>query len=163
MKFSLKTFLLTIFIIAEMAALSAFASVVPPVINSTENTPELSTMLRPRVSISFTIARRRDCMGFGICVWEASITWERNGVNGVIYADDAVKNRMIIEIDKTKGISYEVYEKYFQSGMFFMEDDSPVPSEVLAGLGIKGPRTIPAGKHPVTERSGILYVSVPVN
>lgn len=163
MKFSLKTFLLTFFIIAELAALSAFASVVPSPTHSKDNTPELSTMLKPRVNISFTIARRRDCMGFGICLWDVSVTFERNGANGVIYTDDAVKNRLIIEIDKTKGISYEVYEKYFRSGVFIMEDDSPVPAEILAGLGIKGARTIPAGKHPVTERSGILYVSVPVN
>ncbi len=162
MKFSLKTFLITIFIIAEFAAVNAFASVVPPLTNSTDNTAELSTMLKPRVTISFTIARRRDCQGFGICKWDASITFERNGANGVIYTDDAVKNRLIIEIDKTKGISYEVYEKYFSSGVFVMEDDSPVPAEILAGLGIKGSRTITAGKHPVTERSGILYVSVPV-
>ena len=162
MNFSLKSILITIFLLAEITALHTIAAAIPAFTRSAESTPEWRPLLKPRVTISFTIARRRDCLGFGICQWEGSVTLERNGASGVIYTDDVVKNRLIIEIDKTKGVSSEVYEKYFRSGVFLMEDDAPVPASILTGLGIKGPRTIPAGKHPVSERSGILYVSLPV-
>lgn len=164
MNFSLKTFLITVFLLGEVAAMSALAL---PSCNENfvkENSETaVEPTLRPTVTITFTIARRRDCLGFGICKWDASVTIERNSsATGIMYVDPASRNRLIIEINKNSGITAECYDKFFKAGVFLMEDESPVPGEYLKELGLSGSKTILSGKHPVTERNGILYVSVPI-
>ncbi len=157
MKFSFKKFLLVTFILIECTTLAVFSSVescTPPV---TEG-----IFLRPRVTITFTIARRRDCEGFGICDWQIEITMLRaNSCTATLTTDDTNRNNLVLEIDKSKGVLPETYSRYFQSGTFLMEDESPVPAEILKQLGIPGPRTLLAGKHKTTEKNGIIYVSIP--
>ena len=65
-------------------------------------------------------------------------------------------------VDKLRGISTESYKKYFSNGVFMMEDDCPIPNEIVSSLGLIGSKTLVAGKHSVIERSGILYISIPV-
>ena len=160
MKITLKKFLLFSFILLEFVSAMAFASASPvpvPVV------PDASSLLRTKVSVSFIIARRRDCEGFGICNLEIAVSLERsNSCSGAMYLDDFNKSIMVLEIDKLRGVSAETYKKYFSSGTFLMEDDSPIPSEVMSSLGLIGSKTLVAGKHRVTERNGILFVSIPV-
>jgi len=119
--------------------------------------------IKPRVSISFVIARRRDCLGFGICDLSFEIiSGKVNAGTGVLYTDPASRNMIVLEIDKSKDISSESYEKYFASGVFVMEDDFPIPGDILAEMGIKGTLTMRSGNHRITEKNGILYVSIPV-
>lgn len=159
MNFSIKKILLTTFIILEVSALFAFSAF--PISIDKGNLGS-SSLLRPKISFSFEIARRRDCLGFGICNWTATITVDRiNSCSGTVYLDEANKNVFVFEIDKAKGISASAYEKYLKSGIFLMEDEVPVPGDVLKALGISGNKTLPAGSHKVTERDGLLYITIP--
>ena len=121
-----------------------------------------SPELRPKVTVTFTIARRRDCEGFGICNWKATFSDLRTNIaTGMMYADDSGKNTFVIEIDKVKGLKGDSYSKYFQSGYFVMEDDAPIPSDILSALGISGSRILLQGRHPVQEKNGQLIVVIP--
>ena len=158
MKISIKKFVLFSFILLEFASAMAFASVPNPTVPVS---PVRTNLLKPRVTLSFTIARARDCMGFGICRPEIAISDEKIGTcPATLYTDDLIKGNLVLEIDKLK-ISADTYKKYFSSGIFLMEDDSPIPSEILNAIGISGKRTFIAGKHKITERSGIMYISIP--
>jgi hypothetical protein len=160
MKINIQKILLLAFFIMDLGAGLVFADV--PKCNSIPMSGD-ETALRIKVSVSFTIARRRDCEGFGICDISVSVTRTApNSATAAIYTDDYNRNILVLEIDKAKGMSLETYKKYFSSGTFVMEDDSPVPAEILNQLGITGSRTMIAGKHRVTEQNGILYVSIPV-
>lgn len=160
MKISIKHFLLFTFILLEVCSVMAFATTTPvciPVV------PDAELSLRTKITISFTIARRRDCEGFGVCDLSVSVSAGKiNSAAGSIYQDDLNKSLMVIEIDKARGISAEAYKKYFSSGVFLMEDDSPVPSEIVQQLGLSGSKTLIAGKHKIVERNGILYITIPV-
>lgn len=158
MNFSLKKILLTTFILLEVSALFAFSAFPMPVEKEAVITP-----MKTKISISFEIARRRDCTGFGICNLTVGISLERvNSCTGSLYADETSRNVFILEINKAQGISAATYDKYFKSGIFVMEDESPIPSEALKEMGITGTRTMLAGNHKVTEKAGILYVAIPV-
>ncbi len=85
-----------------------------------------------------------------------------NKGNGIIYLDDASRNTVVLEINKSTGITVECYNKYFKSGTFLMEDDFPLSSEITGALEISGTKTIPAGKHKIVEKNGVLYVYFPV-
>jgi hypothetical protein len=79
-----------------------------------------------------------------------------------MYVDDYNKSIMVLEIDRAKGLGAETYNKYFSSGTFVMEDDSPVPADLVRQLGLSGSKTLVAGKYKVVEQNGILLVSIPV-
>ena len=107
----------------ELTVFSSFAMVSHPV--SGEGNPDDTYMeFRPKVTISFIIARRRDCLGFGICQLTIDVTTSGkvNGCTGSLYADIVNKGYMIIEIDKNTGIQKESYSKYFGKGKFLMEE-----------------------------------------
>ncbi len=159
MKISIKHFLLFTFILLEVCSVMAFATATPV---CTPVVPNAEFSLKTKITISFTIARRRDCEGFGICDISVSVSGKINSATGSIYQDDLNKSLMVIEIDKARGISAETYKKYFSSGVFLMEDDSPVPSEIVQQLGLTGSKTLVAGKHKIVERNGILFITIPV-
>jgi hypothetical protein len=158
MKISIKKFVLFSFILLEFVSAMAFASTPPapvPVV------PDAASSLRTKVTVSFTIARRRDCDGFGICDWEVTFTFGKiNNCTGSLFVDDYNKSILVLEVDKAKGISAEGYKKYFGSGVFLVEDDSPLPGELVKSLGLIGNKTLIAGKYNVIERNGILTVSL---
>ncbi len=158
MKINFKKTLLSTFILIELTALCSYAAC--PVF--TGNDTPVSTGLRVKVSVSFEIARRRDCSGFGICNFEVGITYSKtNSCVANLYIDETSKNVYVLEIDKAK-VSAANYDKYFKSGYFLMEDEAAVPTEALRTLGTSGTKTMLAGKHLVTERNGFLYVAIPV-
>ena len=158
MKFTIKKFLLFVFVLMEMSLSMVLAKPAEPVAPFTSG-----EFLRPKVSISFTIARRRDCDGFGICDIDISIVMRTlNKENGVLYQDESTRNMLVLEIDKANGITAECYAKYFKSGVFVMEDDFPVSSEITRALEIAGAKTIPAGRHRIIEKNGIISVYLPV-
>jgi len=160
MKFSLKKILLFTFVFLEFTSLYAFTNLE---LSDNKTGNFVTDALRPRITISFEIARRRDCLGFGICNWGVDITILRaNSCVATIYEDEANRNVLILEIDKAKGISPASYEKYFSSGTFLLEDEVPVPGDVLKALAITGSKTMLAGKHKFTERNGLIYISIPV-
>src|SRR4029079_11655619 len=102
MNFSLKKFLLTTFIILEVSAMFAFSAFPKPVKIEDDNPAKLKSI---KVSVSFEIARRRDCLSFGICNLQGGIEVGRiNSCTGVIYTEEASRNMVILEIDKAKGI-----------------------------------------------------------
>lgn len=162
MKFSLKTFLLTTFILLEIAALSAFPG--SPDQGLLEKLPADPVVTTPnKLVIEIYFGRRGDCEGWGIC--KVSIGFERTQANsGIasIYPDKLSKNKLILEIDKARGISAEQYQKYFKSGTFVIEENYPIPSEILRELGLPSGNTILEGKYPVTERNGIIYVTLTI-
>ena len=91
---------------------------------------------KPKVTICFTIARKRDCEGFGICNFHAIVTEGRfNNAVATIYKDDFT-NALVFEIDRYKGLASGAYDQYFKSGYFTMEDDSQVASDILSALGV---------------------------
>lgn len=154
----LKKSILCALVLFEFAALSVTAAIpltpVEPVTNS---------YYRPRVTFSFEIARRRDCTGFGICNLTFEIISNRvNACTGTMYADETSRNTIIIEIDKAKGISAESYSRYFGSGVFVMEDETPLPNDFVKALGLSGTKVLQAGNHKINESNGRLYVAIPV-
>jgi len=160
MNFSLKKILLTTFILLEVSAMFAF-SVFPCPLTKGENT--ITSPVRPKITISFEIARRRDCTGFGICNVSGSIEILRiNSCNATLYADETSRNLLIMEITKSTGISATAYERNFKSGIFVVEDDAPIPSDVLKTLGISGSKSFVAGNYKVTEKDGLLVIAIPI-
>lgn len=158
MKISIKNFFLITFILLEFFSMMAFASAEKNQIYSTPG----SELLRPRISLSFTIARARDCEGFGFCRWTLEVSNGKiNTGNGTMYSDEYSRN-VILEIDKAKGITADCYKKYFSTGTFLMEDDSPLPGEVVKALGLIGTKTLIAGKHRIIESNGLLVITIPV-
>ena len=118
-------------------------------------------VMKPKITISFTIARRRDCEGFGICDWTATVSSRANYCSGTLQADE--NDRYVyLEVIKDKGVSAEGYLKYFSSGFFILEDASPVPADITRSLGIPSGSTIAAGKYLVTEQKGILRVALQI-
>ncbi|MFN5325531.1 MAG: hypothetical protein ACK5C5_11475 [Bacteroidota bacterium] len=111
---------------------------------------------KPKVSICFTIARKRDCEGFGICNFRATLSEGRsNNVIATVTKDD-YSNAIVFEINRTTGLTANAYDRYFKSGFFVMEDDSPVPSDILTDLGISNSAILIQGRYPVVESNGIL-------
>lgn len=161
MKLSFKKFLLFAFVLVEMSLSMVMAAPAEPVICISEGSE--FNLMKPKITISFTIARRRDCDGFGVCDLEVGATLRSgNKGNGILYLDDALRNTLVLEINKSTGITVECYNKYFKTGSFLMEDDFPLSSEITGALEIAGTKTIPAGKHKIVEKNGILYVYFPV-
>ncbi len=160
MNFSFKKILLSTFILLELSALCAFAACPMPF---EKVAPDAVAIPRVKVSISFEIARRRDCTGFGICNFTVGVTIDKvNSCSGALYVDETARNMFVLEVDKAKGISTAAYDKYFKAGSFLMEDEVPVPGDVLKALGVSGSKTLLAGKHKVIEKNGLLFVYIPV-
>jgi hypothetical protein len=159
MRISIKQFLLTLFLACEAVSVSVFAGMPPEPLSCSEKS---KVMLKPKISVSFTIARRRDCEGFGICDFNVTISGRWNGGSGTMQVDDFNSNIILLEVDKGKGITAEAYNKFFRSGTFIMEDDCPIPADMVKSLGLSGTKTLVAGNHKVIERNGLLQVSIPV-
>jgi len=150
-----KTSLFVSLFIIESSCLFAFANQ-PVLLTNTE-----SEVLKPKVTICFTIARKRDCEGFGICNFHAIVTEGRfNNATASVSVDDFT-NSLVIEIDRNKGLTPMAYERYFSSGTFLMEDDSQLPSDLSSELGIDRTVSLTQGKYPITESNGIIRFVVP--
>lgn len=117
--------------------------------------------VKPKVTICFTIARKRDCEGFGICNFHAIVTEGRfNNAVATTYKDD-YSNALVFEIDRYKGLASGAYDRYFKSGYFVMEDDSPVASDILSALGISSNAILLQGKYPIIESNGMIRFLIP--
>ena len=117
--------------------------------------------MKPKVTICFTIARKRDCEGFGICNFHAIATEGRfNNAIATVYKDD-YSNALVFEIDRYKGMASGAYDRYFKSGSFVMEDDSQVPSDILSTLGVSSNVTLLQGKYPIIESNGMIRFAIP--
>lgn len=117
--------------------------------------------VKPKVTICFTIARKRDCEGFGICNFHAIVTEGRfNNAVATTYKDD-YSNALVFEIDRYKGLASGAYDRYFKSGYFVMEDDSQVASDILSALGISSNATLLQGKYPIIESNGMIRFLIP--
>jgi hypothetical protein len=116
--------------------------------------------MKPKVTICFTIARKRDCEGFGICNFHAIVTEGRfNNAIATVYKDD-YSNALVFEIDRYKGLASGAYDRYFKSGNFLMEDDSKVPSDILSNLGVSSNATLLQGKYPIIESNGMIRFAI---
>jgi hypothetical protein len=148
---------LSVFIFIQFLSPSIQAS-------SLEKTPDMYprfSAMKPKVTICFTIARKRDCDGFGICNFHAIVTEGRfNNAVATVYKDD-YSNAMVFEIDRYKGLASGAYDRYFKSGYFVMEDDSQVPSDILTTLGMSSSATLMQGKYPIMESNGIIRFVIP--
>ncbi|MBL0342328.1 MAG: hypothetical protein IPP71_16320 [Bacteroidetes bacterium] len=159
MKFSIKSFLLTAFVLIELSLSCVLAK--PNELNIAPD--ENNFLIKPKLSICITIARRRDCDGFGICdISVSGRATSGNKANGVLYQDDVSKNTLVLQVNKLTDVTTECYNKYFKSGSFIMEDDFPMPLEISRSLEFSGQKTIPSGKHRIVEINGIIYVYLPV-
>lgn len=156
MKFSIQRLFVIALVLTEVSVQS-FAATHFPV------RTESVTAFKPKLSISFTVARRRDCDGFGICDLQAILSNRTANVGtGLIYADDTNRNMLILEINKSTGITRECNDKYFRNGSFLMEDEFEIPAWLLKELTISGTKTILKGQHRIQETNGILYVYLPI-
>ena len=103
-------------------------------------------------TITFKIARHRDCKGFGWCKWEIVIIDDGGpAVNkGTAIVDVNEEGHLVLTINKEKDLSPEAFETYFSKGIFICEDDFPVPFEILKELKYPDSYTIKEGVYPVT-------------
>lgn len=110
-----------------------------------------------KIKISFWIEFgrvSRDCAGFAICDWGLTLALEKGihkltptqaGAEG--YFDD--DGKFVIDFLKDYMLD-ETMETYFSRG-FIMEEDAPVPAEVLQKLEYRGDYTIRAGTYSVSQ------------
>lgn len=141
---------------------SVFVSGFTPVVSADNGQIQscLVGALKPKVTICFTVARKRDCEGFGICNLNASISDARlNNVVATVYKDD-FSNALVFEIDRSKGVTAAAYDRYFKLGTFTMEDDTPVPYDLARDLGISTNATLMQGRYAVVESGGILRMTI---
>ena len=160
MKISIKNFLLFTFVLLEFASVAAFAN---SPLNSVPILPGVESEKRIKITVTLIIGRKPECDRFGFC--DISIGISRtvpNSFTASMYVDDFNKNVMVLEVDRVKGMTAETNSKYFSAGFYQMDIDAPIPASVLSALGIAGSKTLIAGKHAIVERSGILYISIPV-
>jgi len=118
---------------------------------------DASGRLGRKIKVSFWIEFgrvSRDCAGFGICDWGLTVTLEnashkptvtQAGAEG--YMDD--DGTFVIEFLKESMLD-ETMETYFSAG-FIMEEDTPIPSEVLQKLDYRGDYVIRAGTYSVRQ------------
>lgn len=155
MKLFKKTSLFVLFILIKTSCLVTFAAQ-PVLLPQCE-----SEIIKPKVTICFTIARKRDCEGFGICNFHAMLSEGRfNNATANVSVDD-FSTGLVFEIDRNKGLTPMAYERYFSTGSFTMEDDSPMPSDVSTELGIERAVTLLQGRYPITESNGVIRFVVP--
>lgn len=150
-----KTSLFILYLIIESSCMVTFAA--QPVLLP----PDEFAIVKPKVTICFTIARKRDCEGFGICNFQASFSEVRvNNATASVYLDD-FSNALVFEIDRGRGINDSAYERYFSSGYFVMEDDSQLPADLSSDLGIERTITLSQGRYPISESNGIIRYAIP--
>jgi hypothetical protein len=160
MKISIKKFLLFTFILLEFASVAVFADT--PV-NAISTSPGVESGKRLKITVTLIIGKKPECDRFGFC--DISIGINRtvpNSFTASMYVDDFNKNVMVLEVDRTKGMTAETNSKYFSSGYYQMDIDATIPTSVLNALGLSGTKTLVAGKHTIIERSGLLYISIPI-
>lgn len=152
----MKLFFQTIFSSAFLIGSSPMAFAL-----SDGNQTHMVTEMKPKVTICFTIARKRDCEGFGICNFNASLTDAKmNNAISTVYKDDHT-NALVFEIDRSKGISAYAYDRFFKSGSFTMEDDAPIPYDLARDLGVSTNASLVQGRYAIVESSGILKMIIP--
>ncbi len=159
MKFSIQRFFFAAILVMSFTVLASAESEV-----TYEPVPEaVSDAKRVKVTVEIIIARRRDCQGFGICkISLVGIGKIMNHASGQIYVDESSRNTLVLEINKSQGISREGYDKYLRNGSFKMEDEFAIPADVLKSLEISGSKTISAGQHRIREANGVIYVYLPI-
>ena len=159
MKFSIQRFFFAAILVMSFSVPASAETTVKQ-----EPVPEaVSDAKKVKVTIEIIIARRRDFEGFGICrVSLLGIGKTMNHATGQIYVDDASRNTLVLEINKSQGISREGYDKYLRNGSFKMEDEFAIPADVLKSLEISGTKTISAGQHRIREANGVIYVYLPI-
>jgi hypothetical protein len=103
----------------------------------------------------------RDCRGFGICDWGLEFSLDKvvhplteTGAGGEGYFDD--DGKFVIDFLKDYMLN-ETVVKYLQNG-FVMEEDVPIPPEILQKLNYRGDYMIRAGTYSVTPAPDRLIV-----
>ena len=159
MKFSIQRFFFAAILVMSLAVPASAETVIKH-----DPVPEaVSDAKKVKVTIEIIIARRRDCEGFGICrISLVGIGKTMNHASGQIYVDESSRNTLVLEINKSQGISREGYDKYLRNGSFKMEDEFAIPADVLKSLEISGNKTISAGQHRIREANGVIYVYLPI-
>lgn len=159
MKFSIQRFFFAAILVMSFSIPASAESEV-----TYEPVPEAySDSKKVKVTIEITIARHRDCEGFGICkISLIGVGRAMNNATGQLYMDEASRNTLVLEINKSQGISREGYDKYLRNGSFKMEDEFAIPADVLKSLEISGSKTISAGQHRIREANGVIYVYLPI-
>lgn len=113
------------------------------------------------VTITIKIARKKDCLGFGLCrftIQSNDIAARPVGNDGKALAEMRSDGHLILKLNKKTDISPEAFETYFSNGVFVCEDDFPVPDEVLKAMDFKGKYTIKAGSYDVKQKGDLLTV-----
>jgi hypothetical protein len=130
-----------------------FTLTVPLLAGSIENDPADAAERGRKIKISLWIEfgrASRDCAGFGICDWGFTVTLDnavhkltatQAGVEG--YFDD--DGKFVIDFLKDYMLD-ETFETYLSNG-FTMEEDAPIPPEILQKLEYRGNYTIRAGTY----------------
>jgi hypothetical protein len=112
--------------------------------------------------ITITLARHRDCEGFGWCrgtivVDPISIPRPVGNV-GNATVEINKEGRLTLSFNKATDLTPEAYNKYFSSGIFICEDDFPVPAEILKALGYSGSYTVSKGNYKIISKDGMLTI-----
>ncbi len=112
----------------------------------------------PVIQISFEIARKRDCLGFGICNLNANISWEIYSPKGnnVSASAQEVNGKLVLTLNKENDMTREAYNKYFSNGYFLFEEDFSLPPEFCRKLGLEKNYTIKKGKYKTQEESNMI-------
>lgn len=134
-----------------------FTLAVPLLAGSVEGNPADAAERGRKIKISFWIEFgrvSRDCAGFAICDWGLTLSLEKSshkltptqaGAEG--YVDD--DGKFVIEFLKDYMLD-ETIETYLSNG-FLMEEDTPIPPEVLQKMEYRGDYTIRAGRYSVSQ------------
>ena len=104
----------------------------------------------PKIVICIEIGRKRKgCTGFGICGIEIGVELsvpENNKVKANAWIDGGT---LRVEFDKST-LTSDTYQTYFKSGVFKIEEDVDLASEVANALGISA-YTIRAGEYNLAQ------------
>ncbi len=124
-----------------------------------DNPDDASGRMGRKIKISFWIEfgkPSRNCEGFGFCDWGLTLTLEKGmhklsptQAGGEGYFDD--NGKFVVDFLKEYMLD-ETIETYFSHG-FIMEEDTPIPAEVLQKLEYRGDYTIRAGTYSVRQES----------
>lgn len=82
---------------------------------------------------------RKECSGFGICSLRIVISVTMNELQ---VSDDGKTILLFVPASEAS-----LYNKQFGQASFLMDDDFPLPQDVLKALQLQGPVTIRAGKY----------------
>ncbi len=115
-----------------------------------------------KVIVTITLARHRDCDGFGWCRGTIVVDPAPRPIGNVgnAVAEINAAGRLTLTFNKSTDLSPEAFNKYFSKGTFVCEDDFPVPVEILKALGYSGSYTVAKGNYNITTtRDGLLTIT----